>query len=110
MTHMGRSITATFPREHQQARELGERLRSARLRRGISLEAMAHRVGVQPKTQRRLEQGDPVVSLATLIRSLSVLGLADDLDRIAAEDELGHRLADIALRERPRSKRPTSRP
>jgi transcriptional regulator with XRE-family HTH domain len=63
---------------------------------------MAARVGVTPKTQRRLEQGDTSVGLAMLVRTLSVLGLAKDLDQIAARDEIGQRLSDIALPERPR--------
>jgi transcriptional regulator with XRE-family HTH domain len=99
---MPRQSAPVFPREQQQARALGERLRAARLRRRIPVVEMAARVGVTPKTQRRLEQGDPSVGLATLIRTLSVLGLAKDLDQVAANDEIGHRLADIALPERPR--------
>jgi len=63
---------------------------------------MAARVGVNRMTQRRLEQGDTSVSLAVLIRNLSVLGLSNDFDQLAANDEIGHRLADIALDERPR--------
>ncbi len=63
---------------------------------------MAARVGVSPKTLRRLEQGDPSVGLALLIRTLSVLGLMGDIDRIAASDEIGQRLADMRLSQRPR--------
>jgi hypothetical protein len=63
---------------------------------------MAARVGVTPKTQRRLEQGDTSVGFAMLIRTLGVLGLAKDLDQIAAHDEIGQRLADVALPQRPR--------
>jgi len=92
----------TFPRERQQSRALGERLRLARRRRGISLGEMAARVGVSAVTQRHLEQGDPSVSLAALIRTLAVLQLSGDLDRIAAEDELGRRLADRNLSSKPR--------
>jgi transcriptional regulator with XRE-family HTH domain len=99
---MPRQTAPLFPREQQQARALGERLRAARLRRRVPLAEMAARVGVTPKTQRRLEQGDISVGLAMLIRTLSVLGLAKDLDEIAARDEIGQRLSDIALPERPR--------
>ena len=81
---------------------MGERIRSARLRRRIPLSEMAARVGVNRMTQRRLEQGDGSVSLAVLIRNLSVLGMADDFDQIAANDEIGQRLADISLPVRPR--------
>jgi transcriptional regulator with XRE-family HTH domain len=91
-----------FPREEQQARALGQRLRTARLRRRVSLGEMAARVGVTPKTLRRLEQGDPSVGLALLIRTLSVLGLTNDIDRIAASDEIGQHLADMGLSQRPR--------
>lgn len=98
---MSRQSAPVFPREQQQAKALGERLRTARLRRRIPVVEMAARVGVTPKTQRRLEQGDPAVGLAMLIRTLSVLGLSKDLDQIAAHDEIGQRLADMALPERP---------
>lgn len=99
---MPKQIVTVFPREEQQARALGERLRSARLRRRIPVVEMASRVGVAPKTLRRLEQGDTSVSLASLIRALSVLGLSGDIDQVGARDETGRRLADLALQERPR--------
>src|SRR2546429_7771848 len=99
---MPRQTAPVFPREQQQAQALGERLRAARLRRRIPVAEMAARVGVTPKTQRRLEQGDTSVGLATFIRTLSVLGMAKDIDQIAARDEIGQRLSDIALPERPR--------
>ena len=99
---MSRQTAPIFPREQQQAQALGERLRTARLRRRIPVAEMAARVGVTPKTQRRLEKGDTSVGLAMLIRTLSVLGLAKDLDQIAAQDEIGQRLSDSALPERPR--------
>jgi len=37
-----------------------------------------------------------------LVRTLGVLGLAGDLDQVAAHDEIGQRLADLSLGERPR--------
>jgi len=101
----------TFPQERQQARALGQRLRLARLRRRISLKEMAARVGVTRITERNLESGDPNVSLAILIRTLSVLGLNRDIDQIAARDEVGQRLADMRLSERPHTPvRPSQKP
>jgi transcriptional regulator with XRE-family HTH domain len=105
---MARLITPLFPREQLQAKELGGRLRQARLRRRISLTDLAARVGVNRMTQRRLENGDLTVSVAVLIRTLTVLGLAQDLDGIASIDDIGHRLADAGLPERPRQA--TTRP
>src|SRR5690348_15731969 len=102
---MPRSPAPIFPREEQQMRALGQRLRSARLRRGLSMEAVSARVGVTPKTYRRLERGDPAVSLALLVRALTVLGLNDAIDAVVAEDPLGQRLAEAQLRVRPRARR-----
>lgn len=40
------------------------------------------------QTLGKLEAGNAATSLATLVRLLGVLGLAEDLDRLAADDEL----------------------
>jgi transcriptional regulator with XRE-family HTH domain len=98
---MPRPDRPLFPETQRHAEELGERLRLARRRRRMSLAVLAKRVGVARDTLARLERGDLVTSLGVLARVLSVLGLEDDLDRIAADDELGQRLQDVRLR-RPR--------
>lgn len=49
----------------------------------------------------KLEHGDMSVRLSVLVRVLGVLGLLDDLDPIARDDELGRRLLDANL-PRPR--------
>lgn len=64
----------------------------------MSLTEMAERVGVNRLTLRHLESGDPTVSFGVLVRALGVLGLDGDLAAIAADDELGHRLADGELK------------
>lgn len=69
---------------------------------------MAERVGVSVPTIAKLENGDPSTSLATVLRVLTALGLADDIDSLAAGDTLGRELQDNALRRtnaRPRSTR-----
>lgn len=98
---MGRSIRPVFPRSQARLQALGERLRDARLRRRVSQGAMAARVGVSRPTLRRLEQGDPVVNLSTLVRVLTVLGLEADLDAVAGDDVIGKRLQDLELAQRP---------
>lgn len=103
---MSKRTRPVFPRTQRRTQELGQRLRLARLRRGIPLVEIAARVGVTRPTLRRLEQGDPSVSLAVLMRMLGVLGLEEDIDRIASQDEVGRRLEDLRL-TRPR--RTTSR-
>jgi transcriptional regulator with XRE-family HTH domain len=67
----------------------------------MSLAELAVRVDVTRNTLSRLERGDLSTSLGVLARVLAVLGLEEDLDRLAQDDELGQRLQDVRLR-RPR--------
>jgi transcriptional regulator with XRE-family HTH domain len=83
-----------FPATQRRADALGARLRAARRRRRMSEAEMAERSFVSRTTLRKLEGGDLSVSAAILARVLEVLALDGDLDRIAADDELGNRLAD----------------
>ena len=68
----------------------------------MSLEDLAKRVDVNRETLARLERGDLATSLNVLARVLGVLGLEEDLDLLAGDDELGQRLQDIR-QPRPRS-------
>lgn len=56
---------------------------------------MAERAGLSRDTLNRLEKGDVSIGLAGLLRVLQVLGLADDIDRLAADDVLGRKLQDM---------------
>ena len=67
----------------------------------MSLAELAARVGVTRHTLSRLERGDLSTSIGVLARLLGTLGLEEDLDRLAQDDELGQRLQDVQLR-RPR--------
>jgi transcriptional regulator with XRE-family HTH domain len=57
---------------------------------------MSERIGVTRPTLDRLERGELAVGLGVLVRALGVLGLENDLDKLAADDDLGRRLADAA--------------
>ena len=46
----------------------------------------------------KLEDGGPSTSLATMLRVLTVLGLAEDIDLLAAQDTLGRSLQDSELK------------
>jgi transcriptional regulator with XRE-family HTH domain len=70
----------------RQLEALGARLRAARLRKELSQAALAERVGVHVQTILKLESGNPATSLATMLRVLQVLGMADDIDTLAAEE------------------------
>jgi DNA-binding XRE family transcriptional regulator len=62
---------------------IGERVRLARTRRGITQAEMAARMFVTRKTLSRLEKGELGVSLAVLGSALWVLGLESGLQEIA---------------------------
>jgi transcriptional regulator with XRE-family HTH domain len=57
---------------------------------------MAERVGVSRQTLAHLEQGDMSVGFGVVIRALGVLGLDEDLAKLAADDQVGRQLADAA--------------
>lgn len=98
---MPRNSYPLYPQTQRRAEALGERLRLARMRRRMSLAELAKRVGVARGTLTRLERGDLTVSLGLLARVLTILGLEEDLDLLARDDELGQRLQDVRMR-RPR--------
>jgi transcriptional regulator with XRE-family HTH domain len=91
---MTRPARTLFPKTQRKAEALGERLKAARLRRRMSGADMAARALVSRPTISRLEAGDLTVSASVLVRVLEVLAMEDDIDRLAEQDDLGHRLVD----------------
>lgn len=59
--------------------KLGENVRIARKRRGLRIVDLAQAAGCSQDTLRRLESGDPGVSLGVLARLAAVLGRAQEL-------------------------------
>jgi transcriptional regulator with XRE-family HTH domain len=72
---------------------IGERIRLARTRRGITQSEMAERMFVTRKTLSRLERGEPGISQSVLASALWVLGLDGGLQALAdpAHDIIGLR-------------------
>lgn len=95
---MAKRTPPTHPAQRRQLAALGQRLRAARLRRKLTQAMLAERVGVTVPTIRKLEAGDASISMSVVLRGLVVLGLAQDIDRIAAEDVLGRELQDSELK------------
>ena len=110
---MSKRTPPTHPQSRRQVAALGKRLRAARLRRKLSQPMLAERVGVSVPTIGKLEDGNPSTSLATMLRVLTVLGLAADIDLLAAQDTLGRSLQDSELKRarstKPRSTTPSER-
>jgi transcriptional regulator with XRE-family HTH domain len=90
-------------------RQLGLDLREARQRRRLTAAVVAQRAFTSRPTLRRIEAGDPGVSIGIYSAVLQALGF---LDRVAelgapARDQLGLALAAEALPRRVRQKRPS---
>lgn len=77
--------------------ELGENVRLARLRRGLSQALVAERAGMSRPTLRSIERGAPTVTLGALANVLHSLGLEGDLRAVGRDDELGRKLQDARL-------------
>lgn len=77
--------------------ELGENIKLARLRRGLSSELMAERAGISRATLVNVEKGSPSVAMGIYMSVLNSLGLEKDMLLVAKDDELGRKLQDLKL-------------
>jgi transcriptional regulator with XRE-family HTH domain len=84
---------------------VGEKLKAARLRRRYSADMVAQRAGIARDTLSRIERGDPGVSFGNYARVMQALRLEQDMNLLAANDELGRKLQDAELGVRARAPR-----
>ncbi|WP_130537872.1 helix-turn-helix domain-containing protein [Thiomicrorhabdus indica] len=90
--------TATlFPKQVKLLEQLGENIRLATKRRKLTQTQLAERTGLSKPTLRKIERGEGSVSIGHYMLVLSVLGLAEDVAQVAADDVLGRKLQDIEL-------------
>lgn len=94
---MKQRAVVLFPSTEQILETLGEQIKLARLRRRISVQAMAERAGISRATVWAIERGKHTVSIGHYAQVLSILGLEDDLLLLAGDDELGRKLQDLGL-------------
>ncbi len=76
---------------------LGEHIKLARLRRKLTAEQVAERAGISRRTLVSVEKGLPSVAMGIYMQVLFVLGLSDDMAKVARDDKLGRKLQDIKL-------------
>jgi transcriptional regulator with XRE-family HTH domain len=86
-----------YPKNQHILTQLGENIRLARKRRKYTQTLISERSGMSRLTIRKIERGDPTVSLGHYITMLGILNLAKNLTKVASDDELGRKLQDIAL-------------
>lgn len=88
-------------------KKLAADLSRARRRRRLTQASLAERIGVSLNTVKRMEKGDPRISLVFIARALLVFGelerLSDLLD--TSQDDIGLTLMDEQLPKRVRPKK-----
>jgi transcriptional regulator with XRE-family HTH domain len=76
-----------FPKHQKMLEKAGENIRLARKRRSLTTIQVSERAGI----------GDGRVSMGAYFNVLRVLGLQNDILKIATDDEFGRRLQDLKL-------------
>lgn len=104
---MKKSVMAS-PLAKRQLAKLGDNIKMARLRRDLSLRAVAQRAGISLNTVVAIENGEPGVSIGAIANVLHCLSLAEDISRVALDDELGRKLQDLQLKPKKRAPKKTN--
>lgn len=107
---MAKKTAALLPSTDELLRQLGDRLRMARLRRRLSAKQVAERAGMAPMTLRSLERGGAGVTMGAYLAVMQVLGIEKDLDLLGKFDPLGRELQDAQLSTRTKKPRTSARP
>ena len=94
---MNSKKTILLPKQQKIMATLGENIKHARLRRKLTAEQVAERAGISRRTLVSVEKGTPSVTMGIYMQVLFVLGLADDILKIASDDILGRKLQDANL-------------
>jgi transcriptional regulator with XRE-family HTH domain len=76
-----------MPQIDEKLGSLGSRLRAERLRRNDTQAIFSARLGISVPTLRKMESGNPNVSVGYWLAALNILDRAGDLDAILAAPE-----------------------
>jgi transcriptional regulator with XRE-family HTH domain len=74
-------------KENEALKNLGLRLKNARLELNDPQKEFAFRIGVSIPTLYKMEQGWPSVSMGTWVKALSMLGRLEDMDQLIGPKE-----------------------
>ena len=96
--------TTTLPPIQRSLKRLGQNISKTRRRRGWKRQDLADQMGVSLSTITRLEQGNPGLSLKTLLGALLALNLLDDFNALldTSHDAVGLTVQDERLPKRVR--------
>ncbi|MFI5160507.1 MAG: helix-turn-helix domain-containing protein [Sphingobacteriales bacterium] len=84
-----------FPKQLQLLETFGENLKLARKRRKLTVIQASERASIDRGTLRKIERGDPSVSLGAYINVLRVYNLQEDILKVAKDDVYGRKLQDL---------------
>ena len=106
MTARSKLLTAPPYPVEQTLKRLGANLRTARLRRNLTIEAVAEKIGTGLRVVADAEKGKPSTGIAVYATILWALDLLPQLDEVAVpeRDEEGQALALTRERVRARSR------
>lgn len=88
-----------LPATEEILKTMGEQIRLARLRRGLSASLVAERAGISRASLWKVENGSPSVAIgiyAAVLHSLN--GMDKDLLLVAKDDAMGRKLQDLGLK------------
>lgn len=87
-----------MPKTNIILQQVGEQIKLARLRRGISATLVAQRANISRSTLWNVEKGNSSVSIGVYAAVLHAInGMDRDLLLVAKDDDLGRKLQDIEL-------------
>lgn len=86
-----------FPKYDQVLAHMGENIKLARKRRKLTTIQVAERAGIARSTLYLVEKGDSSVAFGAYFNVLRVLGLQEDVLKLAADDNFGRKLQDLDL-------------
>lgn len=106
MTARSKLLTAPPYAVEQAIKRLGANLRTARLRRNLTIDEVAQKIGTGLRVVGDAERGKPSTSIAIYAAMLWALDLLHQVDELAApeKDEDGQMLALARERQRARPK------
>lgn len=95
---MNKRSAIILPETQNILTQMGEQIKSARLRRNLSAQLVAERAGLSRTTVWAIENGSPAVAIGCYAAVLHALNNMDrDLLTIAKDDAFGRMLQDLEL-------------
>ena len=86
-----------FPKYNKILEQMGENIKLARKRRKLTMIQVSERADISRTTLHLIESGNTSVAMGAYFNVFRVLGLQDDFQKLATDDELGRKLQDLEL-------------